>query len=154
GRADTPTDPAPLEMLETFVNFRPKELWPKRAIKFEDAAQQVRIMLGTLEERGYVLPAPVAEDRDAVVNEAAMGAVAQFDDSMRVLALQRYREFERELVPILTRFVVAETIRRIQEAGHLQSSTNFSHGEEVEKLTRELTPKYGSWLVKNPALEA
>ena len=28
GRADTPTDPAPLDMVETFVNFRPKELWP------------------------------------------------------------------------------------------------------------------------------
>ena len=26
GRADTPTDPAPLDMVETFVNFRPKEL--------------------------------------------------------------------------------------------------------------------------------
>src|SRR5439155_3657721 len=25
GRADTPTDPAPLDMVETFVNFRPRE---------------------------------------------------------------------------------------------------------------------------------
>ena len=32
GRADTPTDPAPLDMVETFVNFRPKELWPKRVL--------------------------------------------------------------------------------------------------------------------------
>jgi Cu(I)/Ag(I) efflux system membrane protein CusA/SilA len=29
GRADTPTDPAPLDMVETFVNYRPKELWPR-----------------------------------------------------------------------------------------------------------------------------
>ncbi len=41
GRADTPTDPAPLDMVETFVNFRPKELWPKRVLKFNDAAKQV-----------------------------------------------------------------------------------------------------------------
>ncbi len=41
GRADTPTDPAPLDMVETFVNFRPKELWPKRVLKFADAEQQV-----------------------------------------------------------------------------------------------------------------
>ena len=33
GRADTPTDPAPLDMVETFVNFRPKELWPKRVLQ-------------------------------------------------------------------------------------------------------------------------
>src|SRR5262249_2575656 len=30
GRADTPTDPAPLDMFETIVNFRPKAFWPKR----------------------------------------------------------------------------------------------------------------------------
>ena len=40
GRADTPTDPAPLDMVETFVNFRPKELWPKRVLSFPDAAKQ------------------------------------------------------------------------------------------------------------------
>ncbi len=33
GRADTPTDPAPLDMVETFVNYRPKELWPKRVLE-------------------------------------------------------------------------------------------------------------------------
>ena len=42
GRADTPTDPAPLDMIETFVNFRPKELWPRRSMTFDDAARQTR----------------------------------------------------------------------------------------------------------------
>ena len=37
GRADTPTDPAPLDMVETFVNFRPRDLWPKRVLRYEDA---------------------------------------------------------------------------------------------------------------------
>src|SRR5439155_20694269 len=45
GRADTPTDPAPLDMVETFVNFRPQELWPRRAMKFDDAARQTRVIL-------------------------------------------------------------------------------------------------------------
>ncbi len=153
GRADTPTDPAPLEMLETFVNFRPKELWPKRAMKYDDAVQQVRVILAALEERGYVLPAPQAEDRDAVVNEAAMGAVGQFDETMRALALQRYRDFERELAPLLTRFVIEDTVRRIQAAGYLQWPAGSDPAAELEKLTQELTPKYGNWLVKNPALE-
>ena len=54
GRADTPTDPAPLEMVETFVNFRPKELWPKRAMNFDDAARQTRAVLAELEQQGYV----------------------------------------------------------------------------------------------------
>jgi Cu(I)/Ag(I) efflux system membrane protein CusA/SilA len=154
GRADTPTDPAPLEMIESFVNYRPKELWPKRAIKYDDAVKQVRVMLATLEERGYVLPAPDAEERDALVNEAAMGAVGQFDDSMRMLALQRYREFEQELAPVLTRFVIAETIRRVRLAGHLTWASGASEEEAmIDQLTQELTPTRGSWLAKNPVLE-
>ena len=82
-------------MIETFVNFRPKELWPKRAMKFEDASRQTRMMLTALEERGYVQPAPDADDRDALINDAAMSALGQFDETMRALALERYREFEQ-----------------------------------------------------------
>ena len=33
GRAETPTDPAPLDMIETMVNFRPREFWPKRQLR-------------------------------------------------------------------------------------------------------------------------
>ncbi len=63
GRADTPTDPAPLDMVETFVNFRPKELWPKRVLHFADAARQTTDVLQALEEGGYVLRAAYADDR-------------------------------------------------------------------------------------------
>ncbi len=104
GRADTPTDPAPLDMVETFVNFRPKELWPKRAMKFEDASRQVRHMVGVLEERGYLQQAGGADDRDGLVNDAAMNALSQLRRDDAGLALQRYREFESELGPVLTRF--------------------------------------------------
>src|SRR5229473_1088284 len=34
GRADTPTDPAPIEMVETFINLRPKEQWPRRVMPY------------------------------------------------------------------------------------------------------------------------
>jgi Cu/Ag efflux pump CusA len=154
GRADTPTDPAPLEMIESFVNFRPKELWPKRAIKYEDAVRQVRVVLAALEERGYVLPAPTAEDRDAVVSEAAMGAVGLFDETMRALALQRYREFERELAPALTRLAIAETVRRVRAAGHVAWAAGDAREEAaIDQLTRDLAPGYGPWLARNPVLE-
>ena len=74
GRADTPTDPAPLEMFETIVNFRPKALWPKRVLKFNDAAQQSREVLRVLEEDGFVQRASREEDRDALVNDATQKA--------------------------------------------------------------------------------
>src|SRR5205807_415111 len=120
GRADTPTDPAPLDMIETFVNFRPKELWPRRAMKFDDAVAQTRLVFAALEVRGYVLRAPHADDRDQVVVNATQQALGQFDETMRALALERYREFERALGPALTRFVVMETTRRFGVAGDLR----------------------------------
>jgi Cu/Ag efflux pump CusA len=153
GRADTPTDPAPLDMIETFVNFRPQELWPKRAMKFEDSSLQTRRVLAALEERGYVQRAPHADDRDALVNDAAMGALTQFNETMRALALQRYREFEHELGPMLTRFAVAETIRRFRDAGLLTRPAGMDEKAATDRLVGELAPRYGPWLAKNPALE-
>lgn len=153
GRADTPTDPAPLDMIETFVNFRPKELWPKRAMKFEDATQQTRLVLQALEENGYVQAAPNADDRDALVNDAAMTALGQFDETMRSLTLQRYREFQRELEPILTHFVVVESLRRFRAGRKLQRPTGAWEDAEIDAATKQLTPQFGSWLSKNPALE-
>src|SRR5206468_9349390 len=32
GRAETATDPAPLDMIETMVNLRPREFWPRRCL--------------------------------------------------------------------------------------------------------------------------
>src|SRR5439155_16721936 len=79
GRADTPTDPAPLEMFETLVNFRPKALWPKRVLKFGDAETQTRLTLAALEERGFVARAAKEDDRDNMVNDAAQKALEPSD---------------------------------------------------------------------------
>jgi Cu(I)/Ag(I) efflux system membrane protein CusA/SilA len=97
GRADTPTDPAPLDMIETFVNLRPKELWPRRVMKFDDALLQTRLVLAALEDRGYVLQAPHADDRDNLIDEVAMTALARYDAFMRSLCVRRYQEVEREV---------------------------------------------------------
>ena len=37
GRAETPTDAAPLDMIETVINLRDHEVWTKRKLKFNDA---------------------------------------------------------------------------------------------------------------------
>ncbi len=152
GRADTPTDPAPLEMVETFVNFRPQELWPRRVLAFEDATRQTRSVLAAMEQRGYVQQA-AAEERDALVNDATMGALTKFDEVMRELALQRYREFERELMPVLTRFVVEDTVRRFGDVDILRWPAGVTKQEEIDKLVEDLTPLYGVWLSRSPALE-
>jgi len=96
GRAETATDPAPIEMIETFINFRPRELWPKRVIRYPDAERQTRQVLKAMERRGYISR---ADDRDGFINDAAQKALERFDEVMRELALRRYREIEQELGP-------------------------------------------------------
>jgi copper/silver efflux system protein len=153
GRADTPTDPAPLEMAEIFINFRPPELWPRRAMAYDDAAGQTRLVLAALEARGYLRPAEPADERDALVNDAAMGALTQFDEAMRALALQRYRELGQELGPTLTRFAVEDTIRRFRAADLLRWPEGTDERAETDRLVEQLTVLYGSWLAGTPALE-
>ena len=62
GRADTPTDPAPLDMVETFVNFRPKELWPKRVLKYNQAEQQAGKVLEVSWKKHDYLQGPPEKD--------------------------------------------------------------------------------------------
>jgi Cu(I)/Ag(I) efflux system membrane protein CusA/SilA len=153
GRADTPTDPAPIDMVETFVNYRPKELWPKRVLMYQDAARQTRAVLHTLEERGYVRRAEQEADRDALVTDATQKALERFDEVMRDLALRRYQEFERELGPVLTRSVVAHAVRRFRKAGDLHGLTEDEERKQINALAESLAPEYGTALAKHPALE-
>src|SRR5262249_3814720 len=140
GRADTPTDPAPLDMVETFVNFRPRELWPKRVLRYDDAARQARAVLALLEARGFGLRlAPEQEDdRDSLVTNAAQRAMERFDEVMRELALRRYQEFERELGPALTRFTVNQVIRRMEKASNLHWPARIDAAKEAESLATAL----------------
>ena len=87
GRADTPTDPAPLDMVETFVNYRPKELWPKRVLKYKDAAKQTSRILARLEEEGYVQHPQNESDRTNLITNASQKALERFDETMRGLSL-------------------------------------------------------------------
>jgi Cu(I)/Ag(I) efflux system membrane protein CusA/SilA len=41
GRAETPTDPAPLEMIETVVNLKPQDKWRRQFKKWEDLRDEM-----------------------------------------------------------------------------------------------------------------
>ncbi|MFO0789710.1 MAG: efflux RND transporter permease subunit [Pirellulales bacterium] len=153
GRADTPTDPAPLDMVETFVNYRPKELWPKRVLRYSDAEQQTRAVLAALIERGYVDKPQEATDENSLIADAGQHALQRYDETMRELALGKYQEFERSLAPALTRLAVDFVIEQIEQNGQLVWLKQADRQAEIERLTTELTPKYGRWLVEAPALE-
>ena len=98
GRADTPTDPAPMDMIETMVNFRPRELWPRRGLTTHDAERQARKILDALE--GDRLVGAVA-DRGARIDECVAAVLPRFDAQVREYAYLRNAEFLRESGPEL-----------------------------------------------------
>jgi Cu(I)/Ag(I) efflux system membrane protein CusA/SilA len=155
GRADTPTDPAPLDMVETFVNFRPRELWPKRVLRYDDAVRQTRATLALLEARGYVarIAPEHADDRDSLVADATQKALERFDEIMRELALRRYVEFEDELGRALTRFAVDEVIRRAGKTRGFRWPPGADPDRIAGDIAAALAPDFGPALAKNPAPE-
>ena len=54
-------------MVETFVNFRPKELWPKRVLNIDDALRQTEDVWKSLEKEGFLQATPSFEEEDSTM---------------------------------------------------------------------------------------
>jgi Cu(I)/Ag(I) efflux system membrane protein CusA/SilA len=155
GRAETPTDPAPLDMIESMVNFRPRDLWPRRTLRIADAERQGRDLLDALCARGLVAE---PDDRTETVNEAVMAALPRFDAQMREYAYQRNQEFERSLGPALLqsgRMRVAEmlvangTLSRSLAPVELARLGEPNPPHLVAALARDLTPEDAGLLARD-----
>jgi Cu(I)/Ag(I) efflux system membrane protein CusA/SilA len=96
GRAETPTDPAPPDMVETVINLRPREHWPKRSLHYNVARQQTDDVLRAVDARGWWKRLSEGQ-RTEMVNSATMFALESFDNEMRSMALEDYDAFEQQL---------------------------------------------------------
>lgn len=124
GRADTATDPSPVDMVETMVDLRPQAQWPKRKLEFADALDQAAAVASMCQQRGWLggpllsletwKTAAKAVDNERLLRErpelvapaALLDTVAQraekrFDSSLRDLASRRELEYQPELARIL-----------------------------------------------------
>jgi len=144
GRAETATDPAPLDMIETMVNFRPVEFWPKRCLRSALAEEHARAVLDALVAR-RIIQEP--SDRTTKANTAAMDAVALFDAQMREAAYQQNREFERLLGHELTHFVVQRLLQTLSENGALTGPGDISSASSA-------VAAHSSHLAMDPSREA
>jgi len=95
GRAETPSDPAPMDMIETMVNFRPREFWPRRKLRVADATSQGRAVYDALIDRGVVRAPETAAARDALVGQAVTAALSLFDVAGREYAYHSNQEMLR-----------------------------------------------------------
>jgi Cu(I)/Ag(I) efflux system membrane protein CusA/SilA len=147
GRAETATDPAPLDMIETMVNFRPRESWPQRKMRLEDAEQTARAIIEAL-ERGKLVAA--VEPKDTLVKETVAICMPVYNAQMREFCFQRNQEFERELGHTLIRAGHRELVALLHEYGSLARAikpTELQRFHEPPqsgfalRFTRDLTPE-------------
>ncbi len=89
GRAETPTDPAPMDMIETMVSFRPREFWPRRKLHPADAAAQCGGVLDALIARQAVAAPADEPARRSLVDQAVTVALERFDAMSREYAYHR-----------------------------------------------------------------
>lgn len=123
GRAETATDPAPLDMIETMIDFRPRAFWPRRKLQPADAERQASAILQALIDRRLVL-AP--EDRAGLVHDSTVAVMPLFDAQIREYAHQRQREFQDDLKNKLLLTVVETTVDLVRQAGLLTADpTSF-----------------------------
>ncbi|MCC6491719.1 MAG: efflux RND transporter permease subunit, partial [Pirellulales bacterium] len=147
GRAETPTDPAPPDMVETVINLLPPDYWPKRELNYDDALAQSAAVLAAMERAAWVqVP---ADARPGLINDATMHALGKFDEHMRLTAIDRYRQFQKDLGPALSRAALERTIAQLKSTGRLQRELS---ADEVDGLVGELSPHYGELLSTGPDL--
>jgi Cu(I)/Ag(I) efflux system membrane protein CusA/SilA len=146
GRAETPTDPAPPDMVETVVNLRSRELWPKRELRYDAAHRQTEDILTGLIARGWIKPLS-AENQNNLVNDSTMLALEKFDQATRDMAFQDYARFQQELAPALLRFAVEKTIGMLESQGKLERTPN---DEDVTAIVGSLPKVDGAYLVESP----
>ena len=148
GRAETPTDPAPPDMIETVVNLRPREYWPKRELRYPDAHRQTDEILSALVQRSWIKQLSTDQQTE-LVNDATMFALEALDKSLRGMTFQDYASFEHQLAPALTRCAVGESVRLLGAAGKLTRPVTES---EVTAMTAALAAGFGPHLVESPDL--
>jgi Cu(I)/Ag(I) efflux system membrane protein CusA/SilA len=141
GRAETPTDPSPLDMIETVINLRDRELWPKRKLKFEDAVAQTKAAIDALVARG-LLRRPAPADEEALINEVAMSVAGRVDEILRDLAARRLAEFRPELSRGLVGDAVDALLDRVEPVAVARKPTPA----EREALVGSLVSSYGDRL--------
>ncbi len=133
GRAETATDPSPLDMVETVINLRDHELWPKRMLRFNDALAQTEAVLREMEAKGLSRKVPI-EARRGLINDVAMNVETRVDATLRELAMLRLAEFRAELGRDLVSEAVEEILRRLDRQAVSRTLEPKERSELIEAL--------------------
>lgn len=130
GRADTPTDPSPLDMIESVVTLHPRDHWLKRKLRPEDAQKEADRLLTQLQASGAVGSVdPPA--RESLVSAIAFGALDRFDADMRLDIMGRMLEQQDVLALKSARFVIDRALAQADGHGAWTGSFTASEREQA-----------------------
>ena len=147
GRAETPTDPAPIDMVETVVSLRPEDWWPKRKIHFDDALREAEQVVRGLVARGILKPIPEADVKD-FANTVTMDATAKFDRSMRELSIRRLKEYVPQKGEALVRHIEEELLALLRSKHALKREPIDSELAPVrERLVAKYARSFDEWIL-------
>jgi Cu(I)/Ag(I) efflux system membrane protein CusA/SilA len=154
GRAETSTDPAPIDMVETVVSLRPQAWWPKRKILFEDALAEAQKVVRGAAALGWFKGLPPAEEAD-FSNAVTMEALTRYDRELRVFALQRLAEYVPEKGRALGQVLRAEVVAFLKSTGALHH--DLSEAEWLpfdEKIVRKYARDFDEWILLEDVTKA
>ena len=150
GRADTPTDPSGIDMVETIVTLYPKEWWPKRKVRFDDALAEARAIVDQLHRAGH-LRSDLKPDRlQELANDATMGALVRFDHDMREHSLLRQAEYKPALAGKLVRATLGDLLDLLRSKHELRTDLS---AVQIDRLAEPLVAAHGLALVEVPRPE-
>ncbi|MCY2981650.1 MAG: efflux RND transporter permease subunit [Planctomycetota bacterium] len=94
GRADTAFDPAPMDMIETMIEFRSHESWPRRRLLRTDARRHAAQVIREMGEAGLV---ELLEDEATLIDPIVDASLQRFDSVQREFCWQMLQPFEKKL---------------------------------------------------------
>ncbi|MSR59219.1 MAG: efflux RND transporter permease subunit [Planctomycetaceae bacterium] len=148
GRAESPFDPAPLDMIETMVMFRPHEFWPRRKLPAAQAQKFAQAELNALISAKLIAEPSDPAAAKALLDEALMAAMPRFDTALREFAYQRNQEFTRALRGVLLQFLVEQTSTWLREGGAL---TRAASPAEIAGVAGSVATHASAHLAMSPS---
>lgn len=150
GRADTPTDPSGIDMVETVVTLRPKEWWPKRKVLFEDVVSEAKQTVVAMQKAALIQAEIKPEQIEDIINAGAMDATTEFDRTMREFAHRREVEHEPVMAGKLVSATLDDLLNLFRKKSELRRELTPA---ELGAIADLLTKDHGMLLVDVPRRE-
>ncbi len=134
GRADTAFDPAPLDMIESMVEFQPHALWPRRRLRAADAKAHAIAVLNALVQAKLIDP---PTDEPSLIREVVESGLMHFDAIQRETCWQLRQAYQSELSRELALQIAMDLNRRLIVQRAIEPSMT---GIELREIASQLSP--------------